>query len=440
MPVQPQELANQLQKDALLADYHVGIDVEEPTSVAILIPQGEGERVYKVQSRADIGMMPPFYYIESVKRPVERDFEEFAGRYNFHGRLIEAVVRSLYRAKKEELPNRAYNFVPADHAKARVEQAEKMLAISKKQLNNLGFMDEADDEDIERKIVVEKPQVKFGDVGGQYRAKTELGDIVAGLENPGEFYEEGAEPPSGVLLYGPSGTGKTLLARAVAGESDATFFSVGLASILHSLWGKTERYIQRIFDKAREQAPAIIFFDEIDAIARQRSSLNQAYSSIVNILLTNLDGLQERSKGVVVMGATNLLDLVDDALLRPGRFDMLIPVDLPNDEEREQILRIHQDQALRRTSRPASEIIDPDFDFQLFLNRTKGFSGADIAELQRRALVERVRSKRRGITPHPVNAQDLVNQIALYEQVRKDRASRDNKGTGFLASRDRQIP
>lgn len=377
----------------------------------------------------------PIYSFENIRAKIPTDPEEFARKYEFYARIVEEVVLSLYQASEKNSPNTILNFAPPDNTTDSIRQLEKKLSFTKKQLNAAGYIEDGYDEDIERGIVLDRPVTRFVDVGGQEKAKTELSDVVAGLENPYEFYSEGAEPPNGVLLYGPSGTGKTLLARATAGEAEAKIFAVGLASILHSLFGKTERYIQRIFDKAREEAPAIIFFDEIDAIARQRNHLNAAYSSIINTLLTNMDGMRERTDNVVVLGATNMLELVDDALLRPGRFDLLIPVELPDETGRAQVLEIHRRMAIERALRRGvtAEIFEPDFDLEKLVKKTQGFSGADLAEILRRALVERVRLKRRGINPGLLSAANVIYQIDQYEQVRKDKLKKLGN-LGILAS------
>lgn len=434
LPVGLGLLAQVMNRRGNLPGYRVEYDFDQQEVKVIPsenASEGNEHSKFTLLGKTDVPTMPPLYFLENKEERVPENPDEFARKYGFYARLVEEVVLSLYEAKSEISPDTVFNFAPDDNTATSIKQAEQKLSFAKRQLSAAGFMEDGDDEDIDKRIVIEKPRVRFTDVGGQEKAKTELGDVVAGLADPDEFYSEGAEPPSGVMLYGPSGTGKTLLARATAGEANATIFSVGLASILHSLWGKTERYIQRIFDKAAEQAPAIIFLDEIDAIARQRSSLNQAYSSIVNVLLTNMDGMQERSRNVVVIGATNLLDLVDDALLRPGRFDMLIPVDLPDDAGRAQIFAIHRQKAIERATKPVDEIFDSHFDIAKLISSTRGFSGADIAEILRRGLVERVRTKRRGVNSHPLTAEDLIEQIALYEKVRRDKANRIDRGLGF---------
>lgn len=439
LPVTLAELAETLRRRPHLRGYEVDYshEADEIKIIPPLTTSGtDKENSYLIMAR-QVPALGAIYHLENLKAQIESDPNVFSMRYNLYAKLLEELILSMYQANHTKSPDTILNFAPPADAGTRLRRMEKALNMGKRQLSAAGLIENGDDEDIEKRIVMEKPNVKFDDVGGQERAKVELSDVVAGLKDPQEFYAEGAVPPTGVMLYGPSGTGKTLLARATASEADATIFSVGLASILHSLWGKTERYIQRIFDKAQEQAPSIIFFDEIDAIARQRSSLNQAYSSIVNVLLTNMDGMQERASNVVVIGATNLLDLVDDALLRPGRFDLLVPVELPDDVARAQVFNIHKLQALSRATRLEDEIFDPEFDLDKFVAKTKGFSGADIKEVLRRGLVERVRLRRRGLAPLPMTADDLIEQIAQYETVRKDKASRVNRVIGFQSqSRD----
>ncbi len=366
----------------------------------------------------------PAYYLDGLKTQIEDDPKNFETKYHLYARLLEEVILSLYQAKQEISPEVTLDFVPPDDTESSVKKLEKVLGMTRRRLSVIGLDDEVDDEEIKSKIIMERPNVTFADVGGQENGKIELSDVVAGFREPEKFTRRGTRPARGVLLYGPSGNGKTLLARATAGEANATIFSVELASILHSLWGRTERYIQKIFDLAREQDRTIILFDEIDAIARQRSSLNATYSSIVNILITNLDGMRGRADNVVVIAATNLLDLVDEALIRPGRFDIWIPVDPPDDNARLQIFEIHKKEALKIAQRPEHELFDPNFNKSLFTTCTKGFSGADIAEILRRSLLEGVRMERRGIEPHPLTAQDYVEQINLYEKIRKDKAKK----------------
>ncbi|HTX43741.1 MAG TPA: AAA family ATPase, partial [Methanocella sp.] len=196
-----------------------------------------------------------------------------------------------------------------------------------------------------REVFVEVPDVHWGDVGGLEEAKQEIIETIEWpLKNPRKFVDMGIKPPKGIVLYGPPGTGKTLLARAVANESEANFISIRGPELLSKWVGESEKAVRETFRKARQVAPAIIFFDELDALTPARTAgeggLQNVERSIVNQLLTELDGLVEL-EGCVVIGATNRPDIIDSALMRPGRFDRLVYVGPPTAEGRLSIFKIH---------------------------------------------------------------------------------------------------
>ncbi len=234
-----------------------------------------------------------------------------------------------------------------------------------------------------REVYVEVPEVHWDDIGGLHDVKQQLREVVEWpLKHPEYFREMGIDPPKGVLLYGPPGTGKTLLAKAVATESGANFIAVKGPEILSKWVGESERAIREIFRKARQAAPCIVFFDEIDSIAPRRG---QRFDSgvtdrIVNQILTEMDGL-ERLEGVVVIAATNRPDIIDPALLRPGRFDRVIYVPPPDEEARLEILKVHT----RRM--PLAE----DVDLREIARKTEGYTGADLAALCREAAIMALR-------------------------------------------------
>ncbi len=218
-------------------------------------------------------------------------------------------------------------------------------------------------------------RITFRDVAGLAEAKQEVEEIVEFLKNPSKYTELGGKIPKGVLLVGPPGTGKTLLAKAVAGEADVPFFSISGSEFVEMFVGVGASRVRDLFRQAKEKAPCIIFIDEIDAIGRARGrnpnfGSNDERENTLNQLLTEMDGFASNS-GVIILAATNRADILDKALLRPGRFDRQIHVDLPDVQERKEIFKVH----LRPIK--INETVDIDF----LAKQTPGFSGADIANV-----------------------------------------------------------
>jgi len=229
-----------------------------------------------------------------------------------------------------------------------------------------------------REVLVEVPNVRWEDVGGLEDAKQELKEAVEWpLKHPDSFKRMGIEPPRGILLYGPPGSGKTLLARAVATESEANFIAIKGPQLLSKWVGESEKGIRETFRKARMAAPAIVFFDEVDAIVPARGSGfgdSHVTERVISQLLTELDGL-EKLENVVVLAATNRPDLIDSAVLRPGRFDRLVLVPAPDKKARLEIFKIHT------KGMPLAK----DVDLDALATETEGYAGADIAALCREA-------------------------------------------------------
>jgi transitional endoplasmic reticulum ATPase len=225
-----------------------------------------------------------------------------------------------------------------------------------------------------REVLVEVPNVKWTDIGGLAEVKEELQEAIEWpLKYPEIFAHMNTSPPKGVLLYGPPGTGKTMLAKAVANESEANFISIKGPEVLSKWVGESEKAVREVFRKARQAAPTIIFFDELDSITPVRGTGfggSQVTERVISQILTELDGLEEL-KDVVVIGATNRLDIVDPALLRPGRFDKLLNVPVPDLDARKEILRIHLEK------KPLAE----DVKIDQLAEKTKEYTGADLAAL-----------------------------------------------------------
>ncbi|MGZ4131201.1 MAG: ATP-dependent zinc metalloprotease FtsH [Actinomycetota bacterium] len=242
----------------------------------------------------------------------------------------------------------------------------------------------------------EKPSTRFTDVAGYEGAKQEISEVVDFLKQPERYARAGAMGPRGVLMVGPPGTGKTLLARAVAGEAGVPFFAITGSGFVEVFVGVGAARMRDLFDDAKKRAPAIIFIDEIDAIGQRRGGAvvsNDEREQTLNQLLAEMDGF-DRTTGVVVLAATNRPEVLDPALLRPGRFDRQVEIGLPNLRERAAILRVHVD----------GKPLAPDVDLDVVARATPGFSGADLANLVNEAAIFAVRAGRTSITAEDFSA------------------------------------
>ena len=233
-----------------------------------------------------------------------------------------------------------------------------------------------------REVLINKPHVQWNDIGGLEEAKEKLRELIElPLLRPDLFEKAGIKPAKGVLLTGPSGTGKTLLAKAVATESNANFISVKGPELISKWVGESEKHVREIFKKARQVAPSIIFFDEFDSISHLRgSSLSDATEKVVNQLLTELDGIEELEK-VVIIAATNRKDLIDPALLRPGRIDAIVELDIPDKKTREKIFEVHT----------KNMPLDKNIKLENYVDKTEGWTGADISSIARNAGISAIK-------------------------------------------------
>lgn len=233
-----------------------------------------------------------------------------------------------------------------------------------------------------REVLINRPNVSWEDVGGLEKAKEKLRELVElPLIRPDLFEKAGIKPAKGILLAGPPGTGKTLLAKAVATEANANFISVKGPELISKWVGESEKHVREIFKKARQVAPAIIFFDEFDSISKTRGmSMSDATEKVVNQLLTELDGIEELEK-VVVMAATNRKDLIDPSLLRAGRMEAIVELPIPDKKTREKIFEVHTKKMPLDKSVKTSEYVD----------ETEGWSGADIEAIARNAGVNAIK-------------------------------------------------
>ena len=250
--------------------------------------------------------------------------------------------------------------------------------------------------------VVKDVKTRFSDVAGADEEKEEVAEIVEFLKNPKKFTEIGARIPKGVLLVGPPGTGKTLLARAVAGEANVPFFSMSGSDFVEVFVGVGASRVRDLFDQAKKNMPCIIFIDEIDAVGRQRGTGlgggNDEREQTLNQLLVNMDGFDSNTN-IIVIAATNRVDVLDPALLRPGRFDRQVYISLPDVKGREAIIRLHA----------RNKAIDGKVDFRKLARLTAGFSGADIENMLNEAAILVARASRRLITENDIA--EAINKV-----------------------------
>lgn len=258
----------------------------------------------------------------------------------------------------------------------------------------------------------EKNKTTFKNVAGAQEAKEDLADIVDFLKSPKKYTKMGAKIPKGVLLYGPPGTGKTLLARAVAGEADVPFYTISGSEFVEMFVGVGASRVRDLFKKAKRSAPSIIFIDEIDAVGRQRGSGmgggHDEREQTLNQILTEMDGF-EVDTNVIIMASTNRPDVLDPALLRPGRFDRRVVIDRPNMQEREEILAVHAEK----------KPIAKDANLASIAKKIPGFTGADIENLLNESAILAVKRNQKEITMKEIN--ESIEKVSLGPQRKSSR-------------------
>ncbi len=339
----------------------------------------------------------------ALRRPGRFDREVEIGVPGKEGRLnvLKIHTRNMPLAKNvilKEIANITHGFVGADLAALAKEAAMIVLrralpeiklkeegALPKELLEKLviGQQDFKDALKVVRpsalrEVLIEVPNINWEDVGGMEKAKQELIEAVEWpLKHPDAFKRLGVKPPKGILLYGPPGTGKTMLAKAVAHESEANFISIKGPELLSKWVGESEKAVRQIFQKARQTSPTIIFFDEVDSIAPRRgvTSDSGVTDRVINQMLTEMDGLEELND-VVIIAATNRPDIVDPALLRPGRFDRIIYAEVPDKKTRLEIFKVHT------KGMPLKDV-----DLNVLAEKAEGYVGADVEAVCREAAI-----------------------------------------------------
>lgn len=269
-----------------------------------------------------------------------------------------------------------------------------------------------------RLFTKDAPQVKFADVAGVYESKKELEEVVDFLKNPAKYKEVGARTPKGVLLVGPPGTGKTLLSRAVAGEASVPFYSISGSEFMEMLVGVGAARVRDMFAQAKKNAPSIIFIDEIESIGRMRgfgmSGGHDEREQTLNQILVEMDGFAP-NESVIVIGATNRPDLLDPALIRPGRFDRRVVIGLPDLAERKAIIEIHM------KGKPFAKIVD----IERIARRTVGFSGADLANMLNEAAILAAREAKKEIDN--LDLEEAATKVKLGPQRKRMQSEEDRK-------------
>lgn len=282
-----------------------------------------------------------------------------------------------------------------------------------------------------------KPEITFEDIGGQEELKQELKKLAAAISHPEVYKSWGAKPPKGLLFHGPPGTGKTMAARALAAEAGVPFFSASGSEFVEQFVGVGASRVRDLFTKAKENAPCIVFIDEIDGVGRQRGSGGDGgsdeYAQTLDQLLTEMDGF-EQNTNVTVVASTNRRDVLDPALLRPGRFDKELEVGMPDAAGRRHIFEIHSKKATESAGR---ELFEANVNLEEVARQSNNFNGADIAEVVRRVLEEKAYQEiQQGFRPPAVNMQEILDGLTA---VRREKTSSSHRRAGF-GNREEEQP
>jgi|GEM_PF-1636591 len=364
----------------------------------------------------------------------EKSLDDFKKSYKLYGNLLEELTNIICSTHDIPTPEKPYLLKPPKNTDAKITKMERINVMNRNAMTTAGIIED-DGTGIEKQILIETPDVRFSDVGGHSEAKQHLQQIIESFRDPNKFKRWGAKPPRSAIFYGEPGTGKTLLAKALAGELGGKCYIVSVPDIIHWLVGKSENNLNLIFKKAKEESEkgntVILFFDEFEALAQDREKGSPITSLVVSTLLNNLDGFKNRGDNVVVIAATNKPDQIDEAVRRAGRFDLEIKIGMPDIEARREIFKIHMKKAMETAMAEGDYLVfSKDIEIESLCRATEGYSGADIYEIVRRTLNEKVKLELEGKKPGLVTTNDILSQINSYERKKK------NGKVGFLALRE----
>ena len=404
-------------------DFAFEVVAKDASKLVVMDDLGLEEYFVKI---SDGDILIGFGYDETPLKPIVSS-ENFQKILETLGALVKVITIGLYQLNNLRVPKKT--LLLSAEKEAKIETEADMAKADQTQ---------AVDTPVSKLVIKpaqllqQRPVYSFEAIGGQAEAKKELMSIAESLRYQDKYLEWGTRPPKGILLHGPSGTGKTILAGALANAIDANFYSINLSEIFSMWYGESAQFTQRIFDEARadmeyNQKPGLIFFDEIDALVGERDGSHEETGRVIQVILTNLDGLVPCT-GLTVVAATNRLNAIDKAFLRPNRMDKLIKVDLPDGRDRQEIFLIHIDKSekiARRQLFDRTTLAWPQITEQSDL-----MSGAEIAEIVRRVLEEKAREEiATSVKPGLAEHSDILRHLAGYERRTEAKAK-----IGFTAS------
>lgn len=371
------------------------------------------DKVFVLDSKGNKDMFVRLYHgdIEIGFGAEETPDKEIISQENFQavlerlGSLVETVMIGVFATSRVRVPRKTFWIVSEDELYEQYNPPNEGVKTKQSGKTTL--------------ITPEKISCSFESIGGQSKAKEEAMGIAQALIHPDVYRRWGTRPARGIMFHGPTGTGKTLLVKALASAVDANFYNIKSSEIFTMWYGESSNKIQKIFDVVKDEAikskkKSLLFFDEIDALVGNRDGIHEESQRVIQVLLTNLDGL-ETFEDLIIVAATNRKEAIDSAFLRPGRIDKLVEVPLPDAQGRQEIFLIH----MNACEKLANDVLfeEDRFDWPQIKQRTDGMNGAEISEIVRRCLEEKVKQEISYLSkPVMVSSSDVLRHINNYEK------------------------